>query len=87
MVEVKINTKTGKCEIIDNAEGTPGASRQITKFRQYCLPILEEEVKKDKTLKTTNVNNIRFNQFYFNLIEGKATVNDDIYLAWDIIKN
>ena len=87
MVEVKINTKTGKCEIIDNAEGTPGASRQITKFRQYCLPILEEEVKKDKTLKTTNVNNIRFNQFYFNLIEGKVTVNDDIYLAWDIIKN
>lgn len=87
MVEVKINTKTGKCEIIDNAEGTPGASRQITKFRQYCLPILEEEVKKDKTLKTINVNNIRFNQFYFNLSEGKATVNDDIYLAWDIIKN
>lgn len=87
MVEVKINTKKGICEIIDNAEGTPGASRQITKFRQYCLPILEEEVKKDKTLKTTNVNNIRFNQFYFNLIEGKATDNDDIYLAWDIIKN
>ena len=87
MVEVKINTKTGKCEIIDNAEGTPGASRQITKFREYCLPILEEEVKKDKTLKTTNVNNIRFNQFYFNLIEGKATVNDDIYLAWDLIEN
>ena len=87
MVEVKINTKTGKCEIIDNAEGTPGASRQITKFREYCLPILEEEVKKDKTLKTINVNNIRFNQFYFNLIEGKATVNNDIYLAWDLIEN
>lgn len=87
MIEVKINTKKGTCEIIDNAEGTPGASRQITKFRQYCFPILEEEVKKDKTLKTTNVNNIRFNQFGFNLCEGKATVNDDIYLAWDIIKN
>ena len=87
MVKVKLNRKTGKCEIIDDAEGTPGASRQITKFRQYCLPILEEEVKKDKTLKTTNVNNIRFNQFYFNLCEGKATVNDDIYLAWDLIKN
>ena len=87
MVKVKLNRKTGKCEIIDDAEGTPGASRQITKFRQYCFPILEEEVKKDKTLKTTNVNNIRFNQFGFNLCEGKATVNDDIYLAWDIIKN
>ena len=85
MVEVKINTKSGKCEIIDNAEGTPGASRQITKFRQYCLPILEAEVKKDKTLKTTNVNNIRFNQFYFNLIKSEATDNDDIYLVWDII--
>lgn len=87
MVEVKINTKTGKCEIIDDSEGTIGSSRQITRFRQYCFPILIEEVKKDKTLKTTNANNIRFNQFGFNLSKGKATVNDDIYLAWDIIKN
>lgn len=66
MVAVKIDRKTGKCEIIDDAEETPGSSRQITRFRQYCLPILEEEIKKDKTLKTTNTNNIRFNEYGFD---------------------
>ena len=55
MVTVKIDRKTGKCEIVDDAEETPGSSRQITRFRQYCLPILEEAVKKDKILKTTTV--------------------------------
>ena len=33
MVTVKIDRKTGKCEIIDDAEKTPGSSRQITKFK------------------------------------------------------
>ena len=66
MVTVKIDRKTRKCEIVDDAEETPGSSRQITKFRQYCLPILEEEVRKDKTLKTANANNIRFNEYGFD---------------------
>ena len=30
MVAVKVDRKTGKCEIIDDVEGTPGSSRQIT---------------------------------------------------------
>ena len=51
MVTVKIDRKTGKCEIVDDAEEMPGSSRQITRFRQYCLPILEDLVKKDKILK------------------------------------
>ena len=65
MVTVKIDRKTGKCEIIDDAEETPSSFRQITKFNHYCLPILEE-VKKDKTLKTANTNNIRFNEYGFD---------------------
>ena len=87
MVKVKLNRKTGKCEIIDDAEGTPGSSRQITKFRQYCLPVLEEEVKKDKTLKTTNANNIRFNEYGFDFSpEGGG--NEKYYiLVWDLIEN
>ena len=87
MVKVKLDRKTGKCEIIDDAEGTPGSSRQITKFRQYCLPILEEEVKKDKTLKTTNANDIRFNEYGFDFSpEGGG--NDKYYiLVWDLIEN
>ena len=87
MVAVKVDRKTGKCEIIDDAEGTPGASRQITKFRHYCLPILEEEVKKDKTLKTANTNNIRFNEYGFDF-SYKNDGNEKFYiLVWDLIEN
>lgn len=87
MVKVKLDRKTGKCEIIDDAEGTPGSSRQITKFRQYCLPVLEEEVKKDKTLKTTNANNIRFNEYGFDF-SSESGGNEKYYiLAWDLIEN
>lgn len=87
MVKVKLNRKTGKCEIIDDAEGTPGSSGQITRFRHYCLPILEEEVKKDKTLKTTNANDIRFNEYGFDFSPEDG--GDDKYyiLAWDLIEN
>lgn len=87
MVKVKLNRKTGKCEIIDDAEGTPGSSRQITKFRQYCLPVLEEEIKKDKTLKTTNANDIRFNEYGFDF-SSEDSGNEKYYiLAWDLIEN
>lgn len=86
MVEVKINTKTGKCEIIDDSEGTIGSSRQITRFRQYCFPILIEEVKKDKTLKSTNANNIRFNEFGFEFSpKAKGIIGNYIYEAWESI--
>lgn len=87
MVRVKLDRKTGKCEIIDNAEGTPGSPRQVTKFRQYCLPVLEEEIKKDKTLKTTNANNIRFNEYGFDF-SPEGGDNEKYYiLAWDLIEN
>lgn len=33
MVEVKFDKKTKKFSIIDEAEGTIGASRQITRFK------------------------------------------------------
>ena len=84
---VKIDRKTGKCEIVDDAEETPGSSRQITRFRQYCLPILEEVVKKDKILKTTNTNNIRFNEYGFDF-SYKNDGNEKYYiLVLDLIEN
>ena len=87
MVTVKIDRKTGKYEIIDDAEETPSSFRQITKFSHYCLPILEEEVKKDKTLKTANTNNIRFNEYGFDF-SYKNDGNEKFYiLVWDLIEN
>lgn len=41
MVEVKYDKKTKKFTIIDDSEGTIGASRQITRFKQFCLPKIE----------------------------------------------
>lgn len=87
MVMVKIDRKTRKCEIVDDTEETPGSSRQITRFRQYCLPILEDLVKKDKKLKTANTNNIRFNEYGFDF-SYKNDGNEKFYiLVWDLIKN
>ena len=87
MVMVKIDRKTGKCEIVDDTEETPGSSRQITRFRQYCLPILEDLVKKDKKLKTANTNNIRFNEYGFDF-SYKNDGNEKFYiLVWDLIEN
>ena len=87
MVTVKIDRKTRKCEIVDDAEETPGSSRQITKFRQYCLPILEEEVRKDKTLKTANANNIRFNEYGFDFSHKNDGTEKYYILVWDLIEN
>ena len=87
MVMVKIDRKTGKCEIVDDAEEMPGSSRQITRFRQYCLLILENLVKKDKKLKTANTNNIRFNEYGFDF-SYKNDGNEKFYiLVWDLIEN
>ena len=43
MVEVKYDKKTKKFTIIDDSEGTIGASRQITRFKQFCLPKIEKQ--------------------------------------------
>lgn len=49
MVEVKFDKKTKKFSIIDEAEGTIGASRQITRFKQFCLPkiVLQKDTLSD----------------------------------------
>ena len=60
---------------------------RLLNLRQYCLPILEEAVKKDKMLKTTNTNNIRFNEYGFDF-SYKNDGNEKYYiLVWDLIEN
>lgn len=43
MVEVKFDKKTKKFSIVDDSEGTIGSSRQITRFKQFCLPKIEQQ--------------------------------------------
>lgn len=45
MVEVKFDKKTKKFSIVDESEGTIGSSRQITRFKEYCFPKIENEKK------------------------------------------
>lgn len=42
MLKFNINFKKHVIETIDNAEGTPGASRQYTRFNSVVKPELEE---------------------------------------------
>lgn len=46
MVRIELDFENKKATMIDDAEGTPGMSRQYTRFRQYCLPDIEKGIKK-----------------------------------------
>lgn len=78
MVTVRVNKKTKACTIIDEAEGTPGASRQITRFRECCLPVLEVQVK-SPTMKRKD---IEFSEFEFKFLQMDED-NNMITFSWE----
>ena len=45
MVRVELDFTKKKVVIIDDAECTPGDSRQYTRFREHCVPVLEKSIK------------------------------------------
>lgn len=45
MIQVKLNRKTRKLELIDDSESTPGASRILTAFQEHVMPSLERIAK------------------------------------------
>ena len=45
--KIKLARKT-KVEVIDEAEGTPGSSRQITRFNHECKRKIEEMIDAQK---------------------------------------
>lgn len=92
MVEVKVSKRTGKCEIVDEAEGTPGSSRQITKFRQYCLPVLENTMTEIYTNKFNEPRmvferNVSFVKYGFVMIRWNDKDPDFLDLIWDYKDN
>ena len=54
MIEVRIDKKTREVRIVDEAEGTPGTSRQFTRFTEHCMPGLREDT--DRLLNMLNEN-------------------------------
>ena len=42
MVRVRFDKNTHESEIIDDSEGLPGFSRQVTRFREYCYPVFKK---------------------------------------------
>lgn len=48
MVELKLDQDGRSIELIDDAESTPGASRQFTAFNEYVMPMLRKELLNKK---------------------------------------
>ena len=78
MVTVRVNKKTKACSIVDEAEGTPGASRQITRFRECCLPVLEVQVKSPMMKRK----DIEFSEFEFKFLRMDED-NNTITFSWE----
>ena len=63
------------------------AAGLATYKKKVVEPEQKEAVKKDKMLKTTNTNNIRFNEYGFDF-SYKNDGNEKYYiLVWDLIEN
>lgn len=78
MIIVRVNKKTKACSIVDEAEGTPGVSRQITRFREYCLPVFEVQVKSP----TMKHKDIEFSEFEFKFLRMDED-NNTITFSWE----
>lgn len=60
MVEVKFDKKTKKFSIVDDSEGTIGSSRQITRFKQFCLPEIEQQKEASSDFKFVEEYDFKF---------------------------
>lgn len=83
MIEVRIDKKTREVRIVDEAEGTPGTSRQFTRFTEYCMPGLREDT--GRLLDMLNENrdiDTDFTVYNFRLAEIKEQ-GDYFCLFWE----
>lgn len=64
--KIKLARKT-KVEVIDEAEGTPGSSRQITRFNHECKSKIEEMIDAQKKMPGVTLESI-LNASNFKLV-------------------
>lgn len=55
MVQLTIDTKNLRLDLVDTCESTPGVSRQLTAFRHYVLRLIQTQLRKIRTTDTLDV--------------------------------
>ena len=86
MVQLTIDTKNLRLDLVDACESTPGVSRQLTAFRHYVLGLMQVrmheirmtdtlDVKMQKIMEIVNVPNNFFTPVGHRVINGIMTID------------
>ena len=83
MIEIRIYRETYRTEMVDEAEGTPGTSRQFTRFNEHCLPTVRDNAMMivDAIIDGERVG-LNFTEYGFR--HAGTIVNDDyVNIFWE----
>ena len=86
MVQLTIDTKNLRLDLVDTCESTPGVSRQLTAFRHYVLRLMQtrlhkvrmtdtSDVKMQKIMEIVNMPNDFFTPVGNRVINGIMTID------------
>lgn len=86
MVQLTIDTKNLRLDLVDTCESTPGVSRQLTAFRHYVLRLIQTrmhkirmtdtlDVKIQKIMEIVNMPNNLFTPVGHHVVNGIMTID------------
>ena len=86
MVQLTIDTKNLRLDLVDACESTPGVSRQLTAFRHYVLRLIQTrmnkirmtdtlDVKIQKIMEIVNMSNNFFTPVGHRVVNGIMTID------------
>ena len=86
MVQLTIDMKTLRLDLVDTCESTPGVSRQLTAFRHYVLRLMQTrlhkirmtdtlDVKMQKIMEIVNMPNNFFTPVGHHVVNGIMTID------------
>ena len=86
MVQLTIDMKTLRLDLVDTCESTPGVSRQLTAFRHHVLGLMQArmheirmtdtlDVKMRKIMEIVNVPNNFFTPVGHHVVNGIMTID------------
>ena len=86
MVQLAIDTKNLRLDLVDTCESTPGVSRQLTAFRHYVLRLMQtqmhkisdtdsQDVKMQKITEIVNIPNNFFTPVGHRVVNGIMTID------------
>lgn len=86
MVQLMIDTKNLRLDLVDTCESTPGVSRQLTAFIHYVLRLMQTQlhkirmtdtldIKMQKIMEIVNIPNNFFTPVGHRVINGIMTID------------